>query len=122
MSRNSGSTGGLVYSTDGGRMCPACRKPIAQCVCKRQAAPAQPSDGVVRVSRESKGRGGNVVTVIKGLALEPPALEALGKQLRAACGTGGTVKDGAIELQGDHCDRAVALLQKDGRVVKRAGG
>ena len=112
--------GGLVYSTDGGRMCPACRQPVVACVCN--AVSARPaSDGVVRVSRETKGRAGKGVTLVRGLALEPLALAALGKQLKAACGSGGTVKDGAIEVQGDHCDRIIEALKRDGYMVKRAG-
>jgi len=113
--------GGLVYSTDGGRMCPVCRQPVAACICN--TAPARPaSDGIVRVSRETKGRAGKGVTLVRGLALEPLALAALGKQLKAACGSGGTVKDGTIEVQGDHCDRIIEALKRDGYVVKRAGG
>jgi translation initiation factor 1 len=114
--------GGLVYSTDGGRMCPACRRPLTACACAVQAA-APRGDGVVRVSRESKGRGGKTVTLVRGLALAPDALAALGKRLRSACGSGGTVKDGVVEVQGDHADRVVALLQAEGvGNVKRAGG
>ena len=116
------STGGLVYSTDSGRMCPACRKPIAHCVCSQSPAAATPSDGIVRVSRETKGRGGKAVTVIRGLALDVAALDKLAKQLKAACGSGGTVKDGVVEVQGDHCDKVMALLAAQGHKVKRAGG
>jgi translation initiation factor 1 len=124
------TTGGLVYSTDSGRMCPVCRKPIAQCECKRgqgawiagQARNDKPFDGVVRVSRETKGRGGKAVTIIRGLALDAAALVKLAQQLKAACGSGGTVKDGAIEVQGDHCDKVIALLKAQGHTVKRAGG
>ncbi|MEC5387159.1 translation initiation factor Sui1 [Uliginosibacterium sp. H3] len=113
--------GGLVYSTEVGRTCPDCRQPIAQCSCKQNTAvPA--GDGVVRVSRDSKGRGGKTVTVIKGVPLAAAELAALGKTLKAACGTGGTVKDGVIEIQGDHCDLVVEKLKKHGWVVKRAGG
>jgi len=119
--RKTGS-GGLVYSTEGGRMCPACRKPVGECVCAAQAAAARKGDGVVRVSRETKGRGGKAVTVIRGVALDDLALAALGKRLRAACGSGGTVKDGVIEVQGDHCERVMVWLKEDGWVVKRAGG
>lgn len=115
------SSGGLVYSTEAGRMCPACRQPIALCVCGKQSSvPA--GDGVVRVSRESKGRGGKVVTLVRGAALPPEGLQALGKQLRTACGSGGTVKDGVIEIQGDHVERVMAALQAQGLKVKRAGG
>lgn len=77
---------------------------------------------MARVSRETKGRGGKAVTVIKGVALTTEALQALGKQLRTACGSGGTVKDGVIEIQGDHVERVMAALQAQGLKVKRAGG
>ncbi len=115
------AAGGLVYSTEGGRMCPGCRQPVARCTC-RQAAAAPPGDGKVRVSRVTQGRGGKAVTLVKGVALDAAGLAALGKQLRAACGSGGTVKDGAIEIQGDHVERVVALLQAQGHAAKRAGG
>ena len=114
------SLGGLVYSTEAGRMCPGCRQPVAQCICKQAVVPA--GDGTVRVSRETKGRGGKAVTLVKGLALDAAGLTALGKQLKAACGTGGTVKDGVIEIQGDHVDKVMASLQAGGYKVKRAGG
>jgi translation initiation factor 1 len=119
--KNKLSTGGLVYSTEAGRMCPGCRQPVSQCVCK-QAAAAPAGDGVVRVSRETKGRGGKAVTLVKGVALDAVALTALGKQLKAACGTGGTVKDGVIEIQGDHIEKVMAALKAQGHTVKRAGG
>jgi len=109
--------GSLVYSTDGGRMCPECRQPLAACVCKTAAKTLPAGDGVVRVSRETKGRGGKSVTLVKGLALDP-----LGKQLRTACGSGGTVKDGVIEVQGDHCERVIEALKKVGHNAKKAGG
>lgn len=115
-----GSNSGLVYSTEGGRMCPECRRPLAACLCKANAAPK--GDGVVRVSRQTKGRGGKSVTLVKGLALDAAALALLGKQLRTACGSGGTVKDGVIEVQGDHCDLVMETLRKLGHDPKRAGG
>jgi translation initiation factor 1 len=115
------ATGGLVYSTDGGRMCPACRKPIADCSCIA-AAGVPKGDGTVRVSCETKGRGGKAVTLIRGLDLEPQALATLGKQLRAACGAGGAVKGGVIEVQGDHRSRVTDLLKQQGRAVKQVGG
>ncbi len=118
--KNRSSTGGLVYSTDSGRMCPACRQPIDLCRCG-QAAPVA-SDGVVRVSRETQGRKGKGVTVIRGVALDAAALAQLGRDLKTACGSGGTVKDGAIEIQGDHRDRVLELLKNAGMTVKRAGG
>lgn len=77
---------------------------------------------MARVSRETKGRGGKAVTVVKGVAVTTEALQALGKQLRTACGSGGTVKDGVIEIQGDHVERVMAALQAQGLKVKRTGG
>jgi translation initiation factor 1 len=114
---------GLVYSTETGRMCPDCRQPVGACLCKANArAAVVAGDGVVRVSRETKGRGGKAVTLIKGVALDAAGLIALAKALKAACGTGGTVKEGVIEIQGDHIDRIMAALQAKGHKVKRAGG
>ena len=115
-----GGLGGLVYSTDAGRMCPDCRQPVAQCRCKAAALPM--GDGVVRVSRETKGRGGKAVTLVRGVLLAEPELAKLGKELKALCGSGGTVKDGVIEVQGDHVARVMEALQKRGHTVKRAGG
>ncbi len=85
-------------------------------------ADAQKAKDVVRVSRETKGRGGKAVTLVSGIALADKDLDALGKQLKASCGSGGTVKDGVIEVQGDHIDRIVALLVAQGYKAKRAGG
>ena len=115
------ASSGLVYSTDAGRMCPNCRQPVSACICRQNNAPVR-SDGVARVSRSSKGRGGKTVTLVTGLALDEVALIQLGKQLKAACGSGGTVKDGVIEVQGDHCDQVIQLLLKQGHTPKRAGG
>jgi len=119
--KNAFSSSTLVYSTDSGRMCPDCRQPVNQCTCK--AASSKPlGDGNVRVSRETKGRAGKGVTVIKGLPLAAAELASLGKQLRTACGSGGTAKDGTLEIQGDHADRVVELLKAQGFSVKRSGG
>ncbi|SEN24087.1 translation initiation factor 1 [Duganella sp. CF517] len=112
----------LVYSTETGRICPDCGKPLADCVCKTAAKARPAGDGNVKVSRESKGRGGKTVTLVKGLALDAIALALLGKQLRGACGSGGTVKDGVIEIQGDHCDLVMETLKKQGHSPKRTGG
>jgi translation initiation factor 1 len=112
----------LVYSTETGRMCPDCRKPLADCACKAVSKTKPAGDGNVKVSRESKGRGGKTVTLVKGLALDAMALALLGKQLRSAVGSGGTVKDGVIEIQGDHCERVMEELKKQGHNPKRTGG
>ncbi len=104
-------------------MCPECRRPVPECACKLKTVPTGGiGDGVVRVSRQTKGRGGKSVTLVKGLALDPADLALLGKQLRAACGSGGTVKDGVIEVQGDHCERIMSELIKRGHHPKRSGG
>jgi len=110
-----------VYSTDHGRMCPTCDRLVTACRCKK-ASTAAPTDGVVRVSRSTKGRKGKGVTLITGVPLADDGLGKLAKQLKAACGAGGAVKDGVIEIQGDHRDKLVALLASKGWTVKRAGG
>ncbi len=117
----SSSKGGLVYSTEVGRICPGCQRALADCACKALARAAPAGDGAVRVARQTKGRGGKSVTVVTGLALDAVALALLGKQLRTACGSGGTVKDGVIEVQGDHCDLVMQSLVKLGHRPKRTG-
>lgn len=112
----------LVYSTDGGRMCPQCRQPLTACQCAALAAATLRGDGRVRVSREVASRGGKTVTVVRGLAMTDEQIAALGKRLRAACGSGGTAKQGVVEVQGDHVDRVLALLAKEGIAAKRGGG
>ena len=121
--KNKMSASSLVYSTESGRMCPGCRQPVAACVCQAAARSAVVAgDGVVRVSRETKGRGGKAVTLVKGLALDEAGLISLGKALKTVCGSGGTVKAGVIEIQGDHVERVVATLLAQGHRAKRAGG
>ncbi len=113
--------GGLVYSSEHGRMCPACNRPRPECVCgKKPVVP--PADGVVRVSRQTKGRKGRGVTLIAGVPLDDAGLKALATRLKQQCGCGGTVKDGIIEIQGDHVELLVEELKKQGWTVKRAGG
>ncbi|MBN1761007.1 MAG: translation initiation factor Sui1 [Chitinispirillaceae bacterium] len=113
----------LVYSTNGGTVCTACGNPQASCVCRSRAAAAVPKgDGTVRVGCESKGRGGKVVSVVTGVPLPAGQLGALAKTLRKKCGSGGTVKNGTIELQGDHRELLVTLLWEQGYRVKKTGG
>lgn len=114
----------LVYSTDSGRMCPDCRQPMAACICKQAAAAAalKPGDGVVRVSRETQGRRGKAVTVVRGVPLAGLELAELAKKLKAVCGAGGSLKDGVIEVQGEHVDKLIEHLRERGWTVKRAGG
>jgi translation initiation factor 1 len=83
----------------------------------------QPSgDGIVRVRRENKGRKGKTVTTIFGLALDENELREFASELKRQCGSGGSVKDGVIMIQGDHCDALIPLIQERGYTVKRAGG
>lgn len=102
-------------------MCPACQHPVADCVCRHNATAALPAntEGVVRVEQETKGRKGKGVTLITGVPLPPVELAALCTQLKKRCGSGGTVKDGVIEIQGDHGDSVAQELTKRGWTVKR---
>ena len=105
----------LVYSTDGSTPLP---KPPRRDKAHAQPGPAMPDDGVVRVGRER--RRASAVTVVHGLAAGE--LEAVGKELKRLCGSGGTAKAGVVEIQGDHRDRIVGWFEARGRRVKRAGG
>jgi len=113
--------GGVVYSSDQGRMCPDCGKALASCVCKTLSKNAVLGDGNVRVGRATAGRKGNGVTTITGLPLPEAELLELARKLKARCGCGGTVKDGVVEIQGEHRDLLVTELQKLGYKAKRAG-
>jgi translation initiation factor 1 len=112
--------GGLVYSTDSGRHCPDCTQPIDACTCKRATVPA--GDGIARVRRETKGRGGKTVTSVSGVPLDEDALKELASALKRRCGTGGALKDGVIEIQGDHVDLLLEELAKRGFKAKKSGG
>ena len=102
-------------------LCPKCHQLKTTCTCKSE--PSAPSKStVVRVGRETKGRGGKGVAVISDLPLDENSLIELATKLKTRLGTGGTVKDGRIEIQGDHRDRIVAELEGMGYRVKRVGG
>lgn len=116
----------LVYSSDGGRVAADKPKPAARRSKSRKggtkAPPSAPADGVVRVHRSTKGRRGKGVCLITGLPETGPALKAIAKKLKQACGTGGAVKDGVVEIQGDNRDKLKVELEKLGYTVKLAGG
>ncbi|SDS97901.1 translation initiation factor Sui1 [Pseudomonas oryzae] len=112
--------GGLVYSTDAGRHCPDCGKPIGECICGQPVIPA--GDGIARVRRETKGRGGKTVTTVSGVSLAGEELKELASALKKRCGTGGALKDGVIEIQGDHVELLLGELEKRGFRAKKSGG
>ena len=112
----------LAYSSDGGAMCPKCNRLVTACRCKKPKEKGPPSDGIVRVQRETKGRKGKGVTIITGIPLTGDALKKFVKTLKARCGTGGTIKGTVVEIQGDHRDTLVPLLEAKNWTVKRAGG
>ena len=87
---------------------------------RRGSAPSTPSDGIVRVSRETSGRRGKTVTVVRGL--QPGELQAVARDLKRLCGSGGAAKDGVVEIQGDHRAKVLARLESQGYRVKLAGG
>ncbi|HHP7234910.1 MAG TPA: stress response translation initiation inhibitor YciH [Desulfobacterales bacterium] len=115
----------LVYSTDSGRICAQCRNPVSECHCKKK--PSVPSalskaDGIVRIQRQVKGRKGKTVTTLQGFDLDVIGLGLLAKKLKQHCGSGGTVKDGTVVIQGDHREKVKAFLEGQGYTTKLAGG
>jgi translation initiation factor 1 len=114
----------LVYSTGVGRICPGCRRPAAECVCRTGSGqPAgERAGGSVRVGRQTQGRAGKGVTVISGLPLTAAELAQLATELKRRCGSGGTVRDGSIEIQGEHRDVLVEELTRRGFAARRSGG
>ena len=115
----------LVYSTETGRICPKCSRPQSTCTCKKRkpkAGPQPPSDGIIRIQRETKGRKGKTVTTISGFPQADAGLKKIASELKNRCGTGGSVKEGVIVIQGDHRDTVKDELAKEGYQVKLAGG
>ena len=123
-SRGKPGASALVYSTDGGGRCRQCLRVLADCICGVHAPEVRRSagDGVVRLSRETKGRKGAGVTLISGLPLTGVELDALATRLKKFCGAGGTVRDGVIEIQTDQRARLQTELERLGWRVKIAGG
>lgn len=120
---NRDSLSKLVYSTELGRICPSCGRQSAQCTCRKKTmhTPLK-SDGKIRVERSTKGRKGRGVTLISGFPLEGASLKAMAKKLKQKCGTGGTIKNGVIEIQGDHRVLLVEHLKALGYKAIKAGG
>jgi translation initiation factor 1 len=115
----------LVYSTESGKICPSCQKPVADCTCRKKK-PRSPAnikiDGIIRVQREVKGRKGKTVTTVSGFQINADELKNLATELKRRCGTGGSVKDGVIIIQGDHRDALITELTNRGYTAKLAGG
>ena len=114
----------LVYSTESGKICPECQKPVAECSCKKKKIKSQSNqkiDGIIRVRREVKGRKGKTVTTVSGFQTNDTELKNLATQLKRRCGTGGSVKDGVIIIQGDHRDTLITELKTRGFKAKAAG-
>ena len=111
----------IIYSTGVGSLCPNCRRPVRECVCPK-GVPGAAKPTTVRVGREVKGRAGKGVTTVTGLPMSPSDIDSLATRLKKRCGSGGTVRDGVIEIQGDHRDSIVAELIKLGWPAKKSGG
>ena len=118
----SNSNSRLVYSDEIGSSCPKCGQPPQKCRCNNKPSNSSKGDGIVRIQRETKGRKGKGVTLITGIPLTGDELKSLAKSLKQKCGTGGTIKNGVIEIQGDHRDLLLGLLVEKGWKVKQAGG
>ena len=115
----------LVYSTEFGKICPKCQKPVSECTCKKKKSRSQTKikyDGIIRIQREVKGRKGKTVTTVSAFQLADDELKNLAAQLKRHCGTGGSVKDGVIIIQGDHREPLVTELKNRGFKAKIAGG
>ena len=115
----------LVYSTESGKICPSCQKPVSKCTCKKKEPRSQTNinyDGIIRIQREVKGRKGKTVTTLSGFLITDAELKNLATQLKRRCGTGGSVKDSVIIIQGDHRDTLVVDLKNQGFNVKISGG
>ena len=115
----------LVYSTETGKICPICQNPVSKCTCKKEKSRSQANikfDGIIRVQREVKGRKGKTLTIVSGFEINADELKNLAAQLKRRCGTGGSLKDGIIIIQGDHRDTLIAELKNRGFKAKIAGG
>ena len=114
----------LVYSSESST-CPGCHRPLRKCKCRLvqdNGNPRQVVEPPIRISRESKGRKGKGVTLVTGLELNEAELKTLAKKLKALCGSGGTVKNSVIEVQGEHREQIKQELDKQFKNVKLAGG
>ena len=115
----------LVYSTESGKICPSCQKPVSKCTCKKKKPRSQTNikyDGIIRIQREVKERKGKTVTSLSGFQISDTELKNLATQLKRRCGTGGSVKDGVIIIQGDHRNTLATEVKNQGFKIKIVGG
>ena len=115
----------LVYSTETGPICKSCHQPVSDCSCKKKKSKPRAAikyDGKIRIQRETKGRKGKTVSTVSGFQLGDDELRRLAARLKRKCGTGGSVKDGIIIIQGDHRITLLAELKKQGYTAILAGG
>lgn len=118
----------LVWSSESGRVCPECGNPVSSCTCRKKNDEKTgkisrdfPDDGIIRIIRETKGHRGKTVTIIGNITIDINNLKELAKQLKNRCGTGGTIKDGAIIIQGDHRQTIFEELTRQGHRAKISG-
>jgi translation initiation factor 1 len=115
----------LIYSTESGKICPSCQEPVSECTCKKKKSRSQKNikvDGTIRIQREVKGRKGKTVTTVSAFQLADDDLKDLAAQLKRRCGTGGSVKNGVIIIQGDYRDTLITELKNRGFKAKITGG
>lgn len=113
----------VVYSTENGRICPECALPVNRCICKSMKdQKGIPSDGIARIRREKQGRKGKEVTTISGISGSKESLQKIAAEIKKRLGTGGTVRNGIIEIQGDRVDFVLDFLNTQGFKTKKVGG
>ena len=115
----------LVYSTGAGKICTACNQPVRDCKCspkKKNRDKVSYTDETIRVRREVKGRKGKTVTMISNVPLNNTDLLQLASEMKHKCGTGGSVKEGIILIQGDRVADIILMLEQKGFQAKRSGG
>ena len=113
---------GTVYSTDQGRHCKDCGQPRGTCACVQKSPSMNLGDGIVKLQRQVKGRNGKPITLVSGLPLQSTELKALAKELKNACGVGGSINGSDIIIQGDKREHLKQLLEIKGYSVKFSGG
>ena len=111
-----------VYSTDHGRHCKDCGLPRLTCACDKKSSSTNLGDRIVRLQRQVRGRSGKPITLVSGLPLQSRELKALAKELKNACGVGGSINGSDIIIQGDKREHLKQLLEIKGYSVKLSGG